>query len=506
MRPMPRRLALTLASSVFALPAAADITAEEVWADWQRLMASLNAEMEVGDESNSGGTVTLRDVSMTFAFPEGEGSAAALVEELVFEERGDGTVEIKSSAEFPIAVSATDPDTDLPITFNMIFRQPGLVTIASRDGATTRYGYVGPELGLSVDGLTVDGESIAMNVDVAASGLKGDYVLTEGTPREFESSTAMDGLTFNAKATDPDDPGTTFDFEASLSEVSSQSEGTVTGLAAYGNMSAMLSEGFRNEWTLAHGGAEYTLAGTDSSDRFNVRSSSETGTFEGALTPEGLVYGGSSTGLDMAISGSQIPFPQVTFSMAETEGRLAMPVAPGDEPTDFGVLVRMAGLEISEAIWGMVDPGGQLPRDPATLVVDIAGKGRWLLDIFDPDAMEEFAPGVPGEIDSVTIGAINLSLAGAELTGDGAFEFDNSGEGPFAPAPSPSGRLDLSLVGGNALLDTLVNMGLVPQDQAMGARMMLGLFARPGDGPDSLVSSIEIGKDGSVSANGQRIR
>ena len=49
-------------------------------------------------------------------------------------------------------------------------------------------------------------------------------------------------------------------------------------------------------------------------------------------------------------------------------------------------------------------------------------------------------------------------------------------------------------------------MGLIPEDQAVGARLMLGLFARPGDGPDTLVSTIEMKEDGSILANGQRIR
>ncbi len=40
----------------------------------------------------------------------------------------------------------------------------------------------------------------------------------------------------------------------------------------------------------------------------------------------------------------------------------------------------------------------------------------------------------------------------------------------------------------------------------MGARMMMGLFAQPGDGPDTLVSTIEVKEDGSVLANGQRIK
>ena len=72
--------------------------------------------------------------------------------------------------------------------------------------------------------------------------------------------------------------------------------------------------------------------------------------------------------------------------------------------------------------------------------------------------------------------------------------------------PKPTGSLDLTLVGGNGLIDKLVAMGLLPEEQAMGARMMMGLFAVPGDGEDSLKSKLEINEDGHVLANGQRLK
>lgn len=72
--------------------------------------------------------------------------------------------------------------------------------------------------------------------------------------------------------------------------------------------------------------------------------------------------------------------------------------------------------------------------------------------------------------------------------------------------PQPVGGIDLTLVGGNALIDKLVAVGLVPEQQAMGARMMLGLLAVPGDTPDTLNSKIEINEMGHILANGQRIQ
>ena len=133
-------------------------------------------------------------------------------------------------------------------------------------------------------------------------------------------------------------------------------------------------------------------------------------------------------------------------------------------------------------------------------IIDIAGSGVLAEDVFDPEVMEELAA-PPGQLNALKVNELKLTIAGAELTGDGEFAFNNQ----FG-IPMPSGVANLMLVGGNGLLDTLVGMGLVPEEQAMGARMMMGLFARPGDGEDTLVSTIEVKEEGSILANGQRIQ
>ncbi len=83
---------------------------------------------------------------------------------------------------------------------------------------------------------------------------------------------------------------------------------------------------------------------------------------------------------------------------------------------------------------------------------------------------------------------------------------DGTGPAMVPGMGSPVGAVNLALAGGNGLMDKLVAMGLLPQEQAMGARMMMGIFTVPGDGPDTLKSNIEFTKDGQILANGQRIR
>lgn len=106
----------------------------------------------------------------------------------------------------------------------------------------------------------------------------------------------------------------------------------------------------------------------------------------------------------------------------------------------------------------------------------------------------------PVELDSLKINQVRLAVAGAELSGTGDLTFDNA-----APVPMPLGAIDLSLNGAKGLMDKLVTMGLVPQDQAMFAQMMLGVYAVP-SGDDAVTSKIEFKEGGQILANGQRIQ
>ncbi len=121
-----------------------------------------------------------------------------------------------------------------------------------------------------------------------------------------------------------------------------------------------------------------------------------------------------------------------------------------------------------------------------------------LIDLMDPANANSDA--MPGQLDAINLNALQVKAAGAELTGSGAATVDNS-----SGMPKPVGAVDLKLVGANALIDKLVAMGLIPEDQAMGARMMMGMFAVP-SGEDELTSKIEFKEDGGIYANGQRIQ
>ena len=272
-------------------------------------------------------------------------------------------------------------------------------------------------------------------------------------------------------------------------------------------MSAMLKAGFAVDGGFSYTGGNSALEGTGDGQSFAAQTSSQGGSFEFGMNASTLTYGVTGKATSISASGSDLPFP-VELNLAETALRFVFPIAKSDDPQDFSFLLKLGDFTMSDMIWSIFDPAGNLPRDPATIGLDLAGKLKMLVDIMDPAEAEAIAnsPVPPGEIHAVTINSLLLQAVGAKLTGQGAFTFDNSDMQTIPGMPRPEGAIDLALNGANALIDNLIKMGIISDQEAMPARMMMGTFAVPGDGPDSLKSRIEINAQGHILANGQRIK
>lgn len=490
-------LALLLGST----SALADVSAADVWADWKGLMESYGMTVTTASEAQSGGTLTVTGFDMAMDMPDG--SVKATLDEVVFAEQGDGTVAITMSPEYRIVISASPAGGDLQQT-TMAVRQGGFRMVASGDAALKAYDFSSSSIGIGLVEVLINGQNMPGTVDFTMSEASGKYtVATADTGRTINSdfnAASMNGI---VDVNDPDTGGSV-KMNFAMSDLTSTSSGVLPPMLDLENMDAMLKAGLASGGTLGYGA---TTFGFDINDASTVASGSgkaDGGNLEFKIAPDGLVYGTSSNGLEFNMTSSDIPLP-VAFAIAEGAFRLAMPVQRSDAPAAFSLLTSYKGVTISEGIWGMFDPMQQLPRDPINIVVDLAGSAKWLVDIMNPEAAANIM-GPPAEVNDLSLNEVELTVAGASLTGSGNFTFDNADMSTFPGMPKPTGAVDLALSGGNGLLDKLVGMGLIPQDEAMGFRMMLGLFARPGDGPDSLVSRIEVTADGQVLANGQRIR
>lgn len=489
-----------LAGLLCSTSAYADVTAADVWASMKSQMEMGGMEMSVGSEVESGGVLTLQDIVMNSDMPEA--SVSVSLSRMSFAERGDGTVEVTLSPDYRIIASEGG---EAAVEMDMTMTHEGLSLIASGTPDAIAYDYSADSFTMAMSGIVAEGEKVPMDINLTATGVAGSYQTgREGGLLTSSGPSTIARVVMSATARDPD-MGMSVDFGFEASDLAMTAETAVPEVMDPNDFAAMLKAGYALAFDLTYGAASYDFAFQEGNDSGAFSGGAAGGALALSLDADALNYAGSARDISVKMSGSEIPLPEVSFALAEGSAALRVPLAVTEEPADFRLMAAYRGLTISDMIWGMFDPGQMLPRDPANIVLDISGKTRLLVDILDPEVAENLM-GPPGELHALDVNDLEISLAGAALTGAGGFTFDNTDLVTFGGMPKPLGALDLKLVGGMGLMGTLVEMGFLPEDQAMGMEMMLGIFATPGEGEDTLTSKIEVTEEGQVLANGQPLQ
>ncbi|MEO3417241.1 DUF2125 domain-containing protein [Roseovarius sp. CAU 1744] len=483
----------------------ADVTAEQVWNDWKQYMAGFGYDMQA-EEDYSAGALTVSNLTMAMQIPEEDVSISIAMGGFTFTDNGDGTVSMSIPPQMPITVNvdaAEGEDVDVKVDYDT----SGYSVVISGDPDDMTYNYSVAEITIALAEMAVNGAPVDFGqASVTMTDITGSSNMKKGDMRSTVQRVNSGPITFLADINDPEGPGQ-MKVSGGYDSIGFTGEGSFPLVMDPAQMSEMLEAGFAFNGAFSFGAGSSEFNFTDEEQAVQGASSTGGGTLDVAMDADRLSYAGRAVDYEIQLSGGEFPFP-VEMAMRETAFNLLMPVASSDEEQDFAFGLTMGDFTMSDLIWSMFDAGGQLPRDPATIAIDLTGKVKLLVDLMNPDEMAAVDRGekMPGELHALDLNNLRVSVAGAELTGEGGFTFDNSDMVTFGGMPAPTGSVDLKLVGGNGLLDKLVAMGFVPEEQAMGARMMMGMFAVPGQGEDELTSKIEVTGDGQVKANGQRLK
>lgn len=485
----------------------ADVTPEDVWQNWQDTSTSYGQTIKADSATRDGDTLVVTKVTNS---SENNGtSVSGTIDEVRMKDMGDGTVQITMSDSYPITVNVPaveGVEGAQPSTVTITLTAPGMTTIASGTPEATSYTVTAASIGAKVVGSeSSDAAAVDMTLDATLTDVTGNYTV-EGAAdaKKIASDFAAKGMTFSVVGSDKT-AGTDFDMKASVADMAAKSNGTMLSPEAMADMAAALKAGFAAGFNLTYGATTFDVNVTQAGSPTKITGGMTGGDMSFALDGGGFQYGSGSKGLTLKVDSAEIPIPDMSFSYGEAAFNLLMPITKSDAPVPFALMTKIVDLSVSDAIWGMIDPTAALPHDPATLVIDTKGTARLTSDITtDTAAMEAMGSTPPGELDSFDLTELHASIAGADLTGTGSLTFDNTDMASFGGFPAPTGKIDLKLLGANALIDKLVAMGLVPEDQAMQGKMMMSMFAIPGAGEDELTSSIEF-KDKKMTVNGMEM-
>ncbi len=501
-----RSCGAALAYAVATNGAVADVTANDVWADWQAYLGGMGYDV-TGEQSVSGNVTTISNMTMAMAIPDTEGTFDVVIPQMTLTENGDGTVNIGFPDSFPMTISGeAEGET---FSADLVYSHDALEMVVSGTPENMTYDYSANSLNLALDSIDFDGETVPndmLALNVQMDQIAGSSQMEIGEMRDIAQQFTADSLTYDVAFNEPESEDTGR-ISGTLGDLKFEGDTIIPPDFDVSNVQDIYEAGFAASGTFTYASGNTEVAGTAEGQPFSLSSSSEGGSFTGSIDAQRLVYDLAQNSTKLAVTTSDLPFP-IEIAMANAGMKFELPVQASEEIQPFGFGMNLTDFTMSDVLWSMFDPASALPRDPATIALDATGTAKVLVDFMDPEAVEELETSdiVPGELHSLKINELLVSLVGAELTGDGDFTFDNSNTEEFDGLPAPSGVANLKLVGANALLDTLIGMGFVSENDALGARMMMGLMAVPGEEPDTLNSKIEFTEDGQILANGQRIK
>lgn len=493
-----------LSAFTFAGAASAEVTADDVWQNTRDVLATFGGDFSA-TKARRGDTLAITDMRMAFQFPFDAGNMTATFPDFQLIENGDGTVSLSypETSAYKIAVEFTDKGT---LSGSINVTVDNMSYIASGTPGVVTYVY-------SADNVTYNSSDISIkggqSVDIAISGSVSDV---STTTRIAVASLVSINTDYSAASQ-----------ELSV-QISNPEEETIdtqnsfTGL--FGATTIILPRGGLDIMNLAaafRAGLNVTAATTTETyeSRRVVMSNGEM-VSDQITTAKNYVADieintthvkskGSASDTSMTFVAEQlIPFP-FTISAKSIGSAFQFPLFAASELQDFELSLFISDLTIPDSIVAMIDPMHAMPNDPAAFSIDVVGKVNNMIDWLDFETVKAVIESdeTPIEIHAVNLAALALDMFGSQLSGSGAATFDNTGG-----SPKPTGTLDLSLIGGNTLLDTLVSIGLVDEDQAMGARLAIATVTRPDPdaGEDALKSELEINEQGHITANGMRIK
>lgn len=493
-------ISAAILTAVTTSPAFADISTVDLKNQIVALYESVGYTVEIGAEIRNGDELRLEDISVTFDIPE-DGGQMALTYEWVTLHQVGGDVEIVFPPSLGISGTSNADGDDVELSAHMELDQMHALVSGNVSQMAVAAAAAGGKFVL--DSLVVDGKEaeMAMSMDLGSVAANVSLAKSADDLKTFSGDLSLDGFSLAANIQEPGGEGF-LTVSASIDDVSSVISGAIP---RFDDPEQFLKSGFAFSESVQFATTEIDFNFQDGNDRFAATYKSEGGSTGLSVSNEEIGFSIAGEGVSLNASSSELPIPAINLGYDEFSVSFKMPTAPGaDGPSDFHARTALRGLTISEAIWSMFDPGQAIPRDPATVAVDLSGQLMVLANLMDPEIVDNLngPPFLPVSID---LNELTASLGGALLTGNGGATFDFSNPNTIEGFPAPEAEVNLRLVGGFGLMDKLVGAGLVPQDASLGLRAMLGAFARP-VGEDQLESKIEVTSEGAVLANGQRIK
>lgn len=480
----------------------ADVTADDVWQNMQDYLTVFGGTSSATAQRD-GDTLILSNLTYDLTLPRGYGKASFELGDLTLTETADGNVSILRPESYAYTLNLSGPQFDAKsIDMNFVEQRVSLIASGFRDDVTYRYQagtlsfaiseFPMPE-GVVVNALTgstsdISGDArikVGKNIEILAQYKTGPSQTVTETQTPTGDTTFVSEITERGSASSSHDSRAVFPRNGM--DILNLSDALRNGLSLVGTISSTAS------WEKT---SDYTMT-------------SATGRSHVAFDADGMSMTAGAHTLEVEIPIPEMDKPMV-LQIKDLNFGFAAPLLETDEFAPISMQFGLSDLAMDDGFWDLVDPASVLPRDLATVQFDLSGTMvnhiEWL-DFMNIKTALTTTQSLPVEMQELNLNQMHLSAAGTEMTGTGAFVFDNTDRETFDGFPRVDGTLSLAMTGVNGLVNKFQSLG-ISAEQVSSARLMLGMFAKPDPaaGEDALKSEITLTPEGHVEVNGMRIR
>jgi hypothetical protein len=507
-----RRLIGAAGLAALAGTAQAQLAPAEAWAALESAWGAMGLEV-AASRAPDGRALAVSALQVTGTLPFGLGTLSAEGPELRLSPRGDGAVAVAVPDPARIVLTLSLSDRAGPAVLRLPLRatwEGGPVLATGRAGDVTFAWDSGP-FAVSLDGARLDGpqagEAALFALDARLDRYSGTARVRTGERVVLDADLAFGAAIWGTSGLDP----RTGDETRQIGRADPSSATLALSLPPGGLSPEALARDLRAglviDLATAAGPSltqNATFEGGTLTDLTETDSAAGTGRLR--LDAAGLLAEARIEGIALRSQQSRLGLT-LGGTLGEYGFGLRFPLLAGPEPQPFALRLALRDAAPDERTWGIIDPAGLVPRDPATLAFDIGGTLRLPFDATDPAGWARFASDPEGwlGLETLHLTGLELRAAGAALAGEGEAALDPSAAPALDGLPGATARAAFEARGLQSLLDRLAAQGAIPPEQARGLRLALALLF-DATGPDSGRSELELRRDGALIVNGQRLR
>ena len=491
--------------AVLPLMAHAELSTREAWENTKRILETGGYQV-FGEEVSLGSDLSIRDAKIVLEVDE-QTDIIFDVESLSLNKKIDGFIYLSLPQEINVQYINED-DFGYKTQANILIRARDLELKVSGQPKKILYEMTASSAGFALVELLDNGvpsTDFTATMELVLADIKSVIKSTSDEANEIKSMLSASGASIKGGVNLLSIP-LELSFQYVMDQLKSSSVSNEPEVPIDEDFELALEKGFSSTSNFSFDKSELVLNANAPGGPLSLSFSSGPASLTNAISEAGLIIQSDNqkTVLNFKVPSNGWDF-ELDFQEFGAAVNIPLLVKTGEQ--EFGMSIKLSGLNLSDTIWNFFDADNIMLNQPATLEFDIEGS-TVLVEGLTSEAIignQNLNPLEIGQILSFKLNDFLLDAFGVTVEANGDFEFDNEDFQTFDGIPRPMGKGSLKIQGSNAFMERLEGMQLFPSETIMGARMMLALLMRAVD-DDTLISKFEIDEKGKIYANGQRLR